>query len=401
MLDKIKRWISSRPSNQGRKSRAFIEKSHESKWTPPVKGDVSPFEEPPVDQTREDIAQLLDHIDSHSGPSSKLMQAALDFHQRAAVSSSSQDTLQVHYGSGSGDDDRHDAVLDLGCGAGQLTCHLARYFRLVYARDPDAEMVKMCRLMVALYGPRRSLNHAHEYLQVPSRQSRGQQRIFDIANGSDDDLNMTPQSVDCIIACNSAHLWDWSAPQAVYDRLSTVLKAGGSLIIIGSRPLAGRYILDPDNGPETTLVNNHLSNLIKGLPSDLNAYTSSPRFQIGFMEMYQNLPLPTESRLWNLTTCTYSKWITTPDTSSSTEPRRTHWNLGEIVSWLRSLPPYQLHAGARQTDEALNRDLAARLVKEACEKDGVNFSMGVKVELESYEAIWAIRRSDLPVTPRH
>lgn len=367
--------------------------------------DVTPFDEPVLDDAKEDMCRLLDYLASHSGPSRKLVAHILTFARPPPTNLNESYTTKAN--TSAADSIPRGTLLDLGCGGGTMTQALSGYFERTFARDPDGEMIKMCRMVES--------SQEQERGQATGATSASK---WDIDLGSSSDLNVPDRSIDCIVASNCAHLWDWSDPEGVYRNLASALKPHGSLIVTGARPLAGSYLDndddDDDDGnagvsprPRTC----HLAQLVKNLPKELQLYVDTTRSQSGFTSLYEHLPLPQNHQQWDISSKTYHRWITDPSPSLHHRPctgartgsrfdatTRTDWTLSEIISWLRSLAPYKTYAQRQspskmQTDMALNRDLAAQVVKDACEKDGVVFSLGVRVQMQRYEAIWCIRRS--------
>lgn len=315
----------------------------------------TPFPEPIRNEEQDRIDDALEYLKSHSAPSQALLDRILA------------------YVSDDGENARL-SLLDLGCGGGRMTLALAPYFAKVYARDPDPEMIELCRTIAR-----------------SSSTSLSSATPWDIGLGDSRDSNIHGNCIDCIVAANCAHLWDWESGGAddLYAHFADVLRPGGSLIVTGARPLLRGYAGSGDTSDDT-----HLAHAVNHLPDELQIrlpHADSTRYRLGFQDMYATLPLPSDAHTWDIQSHTYERW-------TCSDAARSEWTLGEIIDWLRSLAPFRALRGddvavaAAQLDMSLNRDVAARVVREACERDGVQFGMGIRVKMVKYECIWAIKR---------
>lgn len=214
------------------------------------------FVEPPVQSPSAQLrAGLDDYLASHTRPSDDLLDRALAYHRKQVSPS-------------------WNTVLDLGCGAGQLSLLLSQHFQHVFARDPSVEMVALAELLCLQSTEEELSRHG---LPKPIG-------VIHVGLGSDSTPQVASHSIDCIIACSSAHLWNWKNARDVYRTLAAILRPGGSLIILGSRPLA----LPRGCSDSSTSA---LFRLTRTLPWELQSYQSQAG-RIGFDDLYSTLPKP-------------------------------------------------------------------------------------------------------------
>ncbi|KAN0060916.1 hypothetical protein ACQY0O_006650 [Thecaphora frezii] len=126
---------------------------------------------------------------------------------------------------------RWQRALDIGCGPGQLALHLATRFHTVYAQDPSHSMLHLASNLKRM-SPQELARHSLPAVQDPHRihlqQASGQEPVL-------------PPGVQLdVITLGCCINWlDWSSPQRIWRRWSSLLCPGGSLFILGLRPIVG------------------------------------------------------------------------------------------------------------------------------------------------------------------
>lgn len=206
-----------------------------------------------------------------------------------------QDTLDAVWAYHERHSSKWGTVLDLGCGFGPLLPQLSQRFKRAVARDPDAESIQLAKALLWL---------GDEALAAHGLPAIRRGTHFDIAVGSDSGLDMAPSSVDCIIAASSAHLWDWSNPAGLYSRLADILRPGGTLIILGTKPIA--LPPTPRSGRPSCLAT-----LTAHPGKHVGAEAEqSPSSMLGSESLYSTLPMPADDSEWDLASHRY--WIFGP-----------------------------------------------------------------------------------------
>lgn len=223
-----------------------------------VVDDVVGFSEPPHSLTR--IQSLHANIETHSPWPQHVIRAAIAYHAHSH-----------------GDPVLWSSVLDLGCGFGSLLPQLGQNFDKVIGIDPSSQNIDLSRLLV-------NLDDGHlSHLGFGTRRPGVN---FELFVGKDTDLPaLVPDaSLECIIAASSAHLWEWSRPDEVFDRLARALRPAGSLILLGNKPMAG-FFSGARRSPGAAL-----SRLTADppLPDDISD-CSGPRYGA---DLYDRLPKP-------------------------------------------------------------------------------------------------------------
>ncbi|PWN26894.1 S-adenosyl-L-methionine-dependent methyltransferase [Jaminaea rosea] len=316
-----------------------------------------------------------------------------------------QDTLDAVWAYHQRHSSKWGTVLDLGCGFGPLLPQLSQRFKRVVARDPDAESIQLAKALLWL---------GDEALAAHGLPAIHRGTHFDIAVGSDSGLDVAPSSVDCIIAASSAHLWDWYDPAGLYSRLANILRPGGTLIILGTKPIA----LPPTaRSGRPSCLTTLTAHPVKHVGAEAE---QSPSSMLGSESLYSTLLMPADNSQWDV--ASHSYWIFGPyraagfvDVESQDPPdwlakhiaeclraskegqvdsSDKTWTPRGIAAWLRQTP---LFASLREADPrermlaSLDQDRAAQLVRGACEEDG-GVGWDDKVGRSSIEVIWALSR---------
>lgn len=210
---------------------------------------------------------------THSRWDEEVLSACIQYHEQTAPQAESS------------------TVLDLGCGFGQLLPMLSTKFDTVLARDPDEDGIRLASALVS------TRSHPTWY-GIPAIPLTA---VFDVKIGSNRSLDYEDNSIDCIIAASSAQQWDWTDATQVYATLSRALKPGGSLIIIGSKPVAGRFKGHTTSTPALTRLT---ADVAAALQDDLEM----PRF--GAARLFSDLPQPWQVNVegdWDETSFRY--WV--------------------------------------------------------------------------------------------
>lgn len=220
---------------------------------------------------------------THSRWDEEVLSACIRYHEQTAPQAESR------------------TVLDLGCGFGQLLPMLSTRFDTVLARDPDDEGIRLAAALVS------TGSHPMWY-DIPAIPATA---VFDVKVGSNKYLECEDNSIDCIIAASSAQQWDWTDAAQVYTTLGRALKSGGSLIIIGSKPVAGRFEGHTTSTPALTRLTADVAAALQG---DLEM----PRF--GAARLFSDLPQPWQVNVesdWDEMSFRY--WVFGPATAVNVE----------------------------------------------------------------------------------
>ena len=247
-----------------------------------------------------------------------------------------------------------EAALDIGCGLGQLSLHLASRFARVYGQDASARAIQLARTVMAL--PAAEL--AEHLLPCPPS---AEAIVYAVAAGEAPSLPPGEQ-VDLIAFGASLQCMDWSRNN--WDSWAPLLRPGGSVLVLGTRSV----LRDVAPAPLRAL----LLDLPASLPSLRPFFSSPPGLHTHGLYSAQLWPWhwhhPTPHRgTWDPSSFTY---ISFPDLGRGlTTPRRQ-------VEWIRSTPGYSrmLAANAEQRIAALtDQDMAAQAVREICASSGIDY----------------------------
>lgn len=109
----------------------------------------------------------------------------------------------------------NDILADIGCGTGRLTKELLKNGNIVYAVDPDEDMLDLCK------------SNLHKNKNI----------IF--VNGSDNKTNLEDKSVDFILVSQSLHRFDLESFKKECNR---ILKNKNNIVVMWNRVQYGKDI---------------------------------------------------------------------------------------------------------------------------------------------------------------
>jgi ubiquinone/menaquinone biosynthesis C-methylase UbiE len=177
-----------------------------------------------------------------------------------------------------------DAVLDLGCGPGQLAVHMNKRFKRIYGRDTSQNMIDIAKTLTTKMDD--------DELKEVGLFKPASDRIFDFALGSADALNMPNDSVDMIIIGSANHWFDWSTKESstkIWQEWTRVLRPNGSILIISSLPAPGSSI-DTEIGMKARPLRQKLRNISHS--NELSKYYSKTTADLGTATMNRDLIMP-------------------------------------------------------------------------------------------------------------
>ncbi|KAJ1039257.1 hypothetical protein NDA14_001962 [Ustilago hordei] len=331
--------------------------------------------------------------------------------------------------------DRWQSALELGCGPGQMSIHLATRFSKVYGQDPSPNMLKLANTVKHM--------SAEELAEVKLPPVHNPERIqFSQARGEDPILP-PGEKVDLIMMAACIHWMDWETPEsskANWTKWSQLLKPGGSLIVAGGRPVIGPYT--GEKGDQIRPLRDWLMDFPLDLP-EINKYYSTGNSAIEELRkggLYRKLRMPwtLEPQLAELWDSSSYLWIPIDDCTvlgdKATSARQFQvddpeelanqfkdlpdWvrpnvrraaqcdnSQGDLLismttprkmaDWVRSTSAYLKFMQDHPEQKTLSlqcEDVAAKEIQKVCEKIGIDYDS--QIECHHSGAILCVRRSE-------
>ncbi|KAJ1032696.1 hypothetical protein NDA16_000718 [Ustilago loliicola] len=204
-----------------------------------------------------------------------MTETCFDYHAQGDKTSSSKNN------------DRWQTALELGCGPGQMSIHLATRFSKVYGQDPSPNMLKLANTVKNM--------SAEELAEVKLPPVQDPDRIeFSQARGEEPVLP-PGEKVDLIMMAACIHWMDWGSPEsskANWTKWASLLKPGGTLIVTGGRPVIGPYT--GEKGDQIRLLRDWLMDFPVDLP-EINKYYTTGNSSVEELRkggLYRKLSMP-------------------------------------------------------------------------------------------------------------
>ncbi|KAJ9477518.1 putative S-adenosylmethionine-dependent methyltransferase CRG1 [Pseudozyma hubeiensis] len=328
--------------------------------------------------------------------------------------------------------DRWQSALEIGCGPGQMSIHLATRFARVYGQDPSPNMLKLANTVKQM--PEEELAEVH----LPA--VRDATRI-EFAQARGEDPTLPPgEKVDLIMMAACIHWLDWERPEANWTKWASLLKPGGTLVVTGGRPVIGPYT--GEKGDQIRPLRDWLLDFPLNYPEIDRYYGTSKMIQdLRSGGLYRKLPMPWDHNseleaLWDresycwipIDDCTVlgeqatsshlskvddperfasminnlPEWIR-PGVRRATKCDNSHGDLivsmttpRKMADWVRSTSGYLkfMQDNAEQRKLSLqDQDFAAVELKKVCEAIGIDFD--AEIQCHHSGAVLAIRRTDV------
>ncbi|GAC97050.1 hypothetical protein PHSY_004634 [Pseudozyma hubeiensis SY62] len=333
--------------------------------------------------------------------------------------------------SSSNSTDRWQSALEIGCGPGQMSIHLATRFARVYGQDPSPNMLKLANTVKHM--------SEEELAEVHLPAVRDPMRIeFSEARGEDPILP-PGEKVDLIMMAACIHWLDWQRPEANWTKWASLLKPGGTLIVTGGRPAIGPYT--GEKGDQIRPLRDWLLDFPLNCPEIERYYGTSTIVQeLRSGGLYRKLSMPWDhdtslEALWDrdsycwipIDDCTVlGEQATSSQLSKVDDPERfasminqlpewiapsvrravrcdnSHGDLivsmstpRKMADWVRSSSGYLkfMHDNAEQRKLSLqDQDFVAVELQKVCQSIGIDFD--AEIECHHSAAFLAIRRTE-------
>lgn len=242
-----------------------------------------------------------------------------------------------------GSADRWQSALEIGCGPGQMSIHMATRFRKVYGQDPSPNMLKLANTVKHM--------SAEELAEVQLPPVQDPERIeFSEAKGEDPVLP-PGEKVDLIMMAACIHWMDWETPESSksnWTKWASLLKPGGTLVVTGGRPVIGPYT--GEKGDQMRPLRDWLLDFPCDYPEIDGYYGAKGAVQaLRTGGLYRKLPMPWDhdaelGELWNrnsycwipIDDCTVlGERATSARLSKVDDPEQFAATLNNLPSWIR------------------------------------------------------------------
>ncbi|SPO21676.1 related to TMT1 - trans-aconitate methyltransferase [Ustilago trichophora] len=337
-------------------------------------------------------------------------------------------------GDKSGGADRWRSALEIGCGPGQMSIHMATRFGKVYGQDPSPNMLKLANTVKHM--------SAEELAEVRLPAVQDPDRIeYSQAKGEDPVLP-TGEKVDLVMMAACIHWMDWETAESTkanWTKWASVLKPGGTLVVTGGRPVIGPYT--GEKGDQIRPLRDWLLDFPFDYP-EIDAYYGAKGAVQSLRTggLYRKLPMPWEhdaelGELWDrnsycwipIDDCTVlGERATSSRMSKVDDPEQFAATLANLPSWIRPsvrraaecdnsggdlvvsmTTPRKMADWVRSTSGYLkflqdhpeqrtlslqDEDFAAVEVQKVCKRIGIDFDS--EIECHHSGAILCIRRTE-------
>lgn len=265
------------------------------------------------------------------------------------------ETIFNYHARGSGSDksnsaDRWRSALEIGCGPGQMSIHLATRFAKVYGQDVSPNMLKLANTVKHM-SPEELAEVRLPPVQDPDRIEYREAR-------GEDPVLPPGEKVDLIMMAACIHWMDWETHESRvgnWTKWASVLKPGGTMVITAGRPIIGPYT--GERGDQLRPLRDWLLDFPIQYPEIDGYYYPSFSETTRILRaggLYRKLPMPWDfdpalDQLWERSSYT---WIPIDDCTvlgdKATSARLcTVDDAEEIAALLRKLPDW-LQSSARR-----------------------------------------------------
>lgn len=326
--------------------------------------------------------------------------------------------------------DRWQSALEIGCGPGQMSVHLATRFARVYGQDPSPNMLKLANTVKHM--------SAQELAEVHLPRVQDPTRIEYLQARGEDPVLPLGEKVDLIMMAACIHWMDWETPEANWTKWASVLKPGGTLVVTGGRPVIGPYT--GEKGDQLRPLRDWLLDFPLNYP-EINEFYGTTKVvrELRSGGLYRKLPMPWHHNpeleaLWDrdsycwipIDDCTVlGEQATSSQLSKVDDPEQFTCMINNLPEWLRPsvrraakcdnshgdlvitlTTPRKMADWLRSTSGYLkfmqdhpeqrklslqDRDFAAVELQKICDSIGIDFD--AEIECHHSGALLAIRRT--------
>uniref|UniRef100_V5GJR7 Methyltransferase type 11 domain-containing protein n=2 Tax=Kalmanozyma brasiliensis (strain GHG001) TaxID=1365824 RepID=V5GJR7_KALBG len=334
----------------------------------------------------------------------------------------------------SNSNDRWQSALEIGCGPGQMSIHLATRFGKVYGQDPSPNMLKLANTVKHM--------SAEELAEVRLPPVKDPNRIEFLQARGEAPVLPEEEKVDLIMMAACIHWMDWETRESTlanWTKWASLLKPGGTLVVTGGRPVIGPYT--GEKGDQIRPLRDWLLDFPLNYP-DIDRYygTSKMVKDLRSGGLYRKLPMPWEhskelEALWDrhsycwipVDDCTVlGEQATSSRLSKVDDPERFAHMISHLPDWIRPsvrraakcddsegdlvvsmTTPRKMADWVRSTSGYLkflqdkpeqrmlslqDQDFAAVELQKVCDKIGIEFD--APIECHHSGAVLCIRRTD-------
>lgn len=352
-----------------------------------------------------------------------MTETAFDYHKQLDRSANSPN-----------DGDRWKSALEIGCGPGQMSIHLATRFHKVYGQDPSPNMLKLANTVKHM--------SPEDLADVRLPPVQDPERIEYLEARGEDPVLPAGEKVDLIMMASCIHWMDWETPEssrANWTKWASVLKPGGTLVVVGGRPIIGPYT--GEEGDQIRPLRDWLLDFPTHSP-EINRYYGASQMQEDLRTggLYRKLPMPWDyspalASLWDRTSYTWIpiddctvlgeaatssrlSRVDDPEHFAATLNNLPNWlqpgvrravycdNSGgdlvvstttprKMADWVRSTSAYLKYLGDNPEQKKLSlqdEDWAAVEIKKICKQARIKFDQ--EIECHHSGAILCIRRTE-------
>ncbi|CDR87746.1 related to TMT1-trans-aconitate methyltransferase [Sporisorium scitamineum] len=239
--------------------------------------------------------------------------------------------------------DRWQLALEIGCGPGQMSIHFATRFAKVYGQDPSPNMLKLANTVKHM--------SAEELAEVHLPPVENPTRIKYLQAKGEDPVLPPGEKVDLIMMAACIHWMDWETPESTtsnWTKWASLLKPGGSLIVMGGRPVIGPYL--GERGDQLRPLRDWLLDFPLNHP-EIDRYYGTSKFvqELRTGGLYRKLPMPWDhsaelEALWDrdsycwipIDDCTVlGEQATSAELCKIDDPERFAEAINNLPDWLR------------------------------------------------------------------
>ncbi|SNX82591.1 related to TMT1 - trans-aconitate methyltransferase [Melanopsichium pennsylvanicum] len=348
-----------------------------------------------------------------------MTQTAFDYHAQGDKDSSNGE--------------RWNSALEIGCGPGQMSIHMATRFGKVFGQDPSPNMLKLANTV--------KLMSAQDLADVKLPPVNNPDRIEFMQARGEDPVLPRGEKVDLIMMAACIHWMDWETPEStIYNwrKWASLLKPGGTLIVTGGRPVIGPYT--SEKGDQIRPLRDWFLDFPSQYPEIDSYYGAHGAVQaLRTGGLYRKLAMPWDhdaalAELWDkhsycwipIDDCTVLGEAATssrlskvddPEEFAATLSKLPHWirpgvrraaqcnnshgdlvvsstTPRKLVDWVRSTSAYLKYLQNNPEQKKLSlqdQDFAAVEVAKVCESIGIAFDSDI--ELHHSGAVLGIRRT--------
>lgn len=250
------------------------------------------------------------------------------------------------------------SALDIGCGPGQMSVHLATRFARVHGQDPSPNMLRLAESVKNM-----SAEQLADFRLPPVSDP---DRI-DYHEGKGEAPHLPAgEKVDFIMMASCIHWMDWSTLEtckANWTKWASLLQPGGTLVVTGGRAMIGPY-----TGPEGDRIK-PLREFFLNFPSQYSHIdvfkTHNEKYdQLRQGGLYRNFPMPWEhdSSLGELWDKSSFCWVPIDDPSviGTMDGEQV---LSTLPDWLPQSARRAAHCDGSQGDLVISKTTARKMLE--------------------------------------